>query len=541
MRVFLVLTALAWTLAAARPAHSETVETSLCVYGGTGAGIAAAVQAARMDCPVALIVPYGHAGGILVNGLGGTDVNNHGDFQNDSAVGGIALEFYRRIGKHYGIADWDARRGEAAVWRFEPHVAERIFNEWLSEHEIPVYYNARLREDAGAVERDGARIVAVRMENGLEIRAEMFIDATLEGDLLHRAGVSTIIGREANRVYGETKNGIRGKNTYRQFEVCVDPYIVPGDPSSGLIPTIRDEPLGTPGEGDRRIQAYCFRMCLTKRPANRIPFSPPDYDPGAYEIYRRYIEAGGNLYRPRANLPNGKTDLGAWHDLSHNLYGMNHGYPGGDYATRGRVFQEHKHFTQGLFYFLANDPYMPAAVRDEWSAWGLCKDEFADNGGWPRQFYVRDARRMVSDYVITEHHTRRDHPERVADPVGVAYWPPDVHHVRRIVRDGAAYNEGFVFGGNDWRPFGVPYRALVPRGEEAINLLTPTCVSSSHIAHGAIRIEWTYMVLGQSAATAAALAVRDGVSVQAVDYGELRARLLADGQVLDAPPPPSLR
>jgi hypothetical protein len=228
----------------------------------------------------------------------------------------------------------------------------------------------------------------------------------------------------------------------------------------------------------------------------------------------------------------GKTDLGAWHDLSHNLYGFNHGYPEGSYAERDSIYRYHKEFTAGLFYFLSHDDSISEALRNEWSKWGLAKDEFEDNNGWPRKLYIRDGRRMVSDYVITQANTRKSNKEKVSDAVGVAFWPPDVHHVRRIVKDGAAYNEGFVFGGENWAPFGISYRSLVPKKSECINIITPTCVSSSHIAFGAIRLEWTFMVLGQSAGAAAALAIENSIGIQDVPYNALESRLRTDGQVL---------
>jgi hypothetical protein len=380
------------------------------------------------------------------------------------------------------------------------------------------------------------RLRAIATTCAASLEARIFLDASIEGDLLASAGVETVIGREPNSRYGETLNGIRGENTYRQFAVRVDPYRIPGDPSSGLIPTIQDEPLGTPGDGDRRIQAFCFRLCLTRDPANRLPITrPAGYDPATYEIYRRYAKAGGNLFTPRANLPNGKTDLGSWHDLSANLYGMNHAWPAGDSATRRRIYAEHRSFTHGLLWTLANDPDLPEALRAAWRDWGLARDEFTGNQGWPRQIYVRDARRMVSDFVLTEHHTRKADPAPVDDPVSVAYWPPDTHAVRRIVRDGAAYNEGFVFGGRNWAPFGVSWRAMLPRRKEAANLLTATCLSSSHVAYGAIRIEWTFMSLGQAAAAASVLALEQGRELHDIDYTALRARLLARGLVLSVP------
>ena len=513
------------------------LQADIFVYGGTPGGVMAAIQVARMGKSVILIESDKHLGGIMVNGLGGSDINNHGEFDNNVAVGGLALEFYKKIFDHYGIENWQLRRKDSSIWNFESSVAESIIKSWVSDHDIKVLYERRLKHSKEAVRKKNGFIKEVELENGQVILADMFIDATIEGDLVHYAGVDTYIGRESNTKFGEAKNGIRGTNTYRQFEVQVDPYKIPGDLTSGVIHTIQDESLGTPGAGDHRIQAYCYRVCLTQKESNKVPFKKPDgYDRGQYEIYLRYLNAGGDLYRPHAGLPNGKTDLGAWHDLSHNLYGMNHEYPGGDYETREKIRSQHKIFTQGLFYFLANDKEVPEEVRKEWGYWGLCKDEFTDNNNWPRKFYVRDGRRMVSDYVITEHHTKRINYTPVPDPVAVAYWPPDVHHVRRIVRNGAAYNEGFVFGGDDWGPFGVSYRALIPPRNQVKNLLTPTVVSASHIGYGAIRLEWTYMVLGQSVGTAAVMALELGIPVQEVEYGQLRDKLLKDGQVLEVPP-----
>ena len=516
---------------------TPVVETDICIYGGTSAGVVAAIQAAKMGKTVALVEPSGHLGGMTTEGLGGTDVNNHGGFKNDAAVGGLALEFYHRTAHHYGITDFVAQKQHTMTWRFEPHVAERIFTDWIASYElIQIHTGHRLLEVPDAVRKSNTEITEFRTKSGTVFRAKVFIDATYEGDLLARAGVTTVIGREPNARYDETKNGIRSTNTYRQFEVVVDPYRQPGKLSSGLIATIQNEPLGTPGAGDERIQAYCYRMCLTQDSTNQRPFvRPAYYDRTQYEIYQRYLAAGGNLYQPRTNIPNGKTDLGAWHDLSHNLYGMNHAYPGGSYAVRDSIVRQHRTFTQGLFYYLAHDTAVARLAPElqvQWQTWGLAADEFTDNEGWPRQVYVRDARRMVSDYVITEHHTRRVNPTPVPDPVGVAYWPPDTHHVRRIVQQGQAYNEGFVFGGDDWGPFGISYRALIPRAAECTNLITPTCVSSSHVAYGAIRLEWTFMVLGQAAATAAALAINQETTVQAVPYGMLRKQLQQDEQVL---------
>ncbi|MFC3199931.1 FAD-dependent oxidoreductase [Parapedobacter deserti] len=515
------------------------------IYGGTPGGFIAAIHAANNGKTVALIEPTYAVGGILVNGLGVTDIDSQKDFQNSLAVGGLAIEFYRRIAVHYDreAAFLDAVKNKKKVreiWPHEPGVAERLIEEWLAAAGVHVFTQTRLSENSGAVTKSGTRIQQIAMEDGKTFRARVFIDASYEGDLLAAAGVSVASGRESNDTYGETLNGVRAETTHAQFALPIDPYVDPGNPSSGLIYTIQPGDIGQPGSASPYIQAYCFRACLTPVKENQIPFEKPaGYDRSHYEIYLRYLRAGGKLLWPWASVPNQKSDLGAWHDLSHNLYGMNVGYPTGDYRTREAIFNQHKTFTQGWFYFLANDPEVGELDPDlqrEWASWGLAKDEFTDNGGWPRQFYVRSARRMVSDYVITEHHILTPDPIPVEDPVGVAYWPPDVHSTRRIVKDGYAYNEGFVFEpAGQWRPLPISYRALVPKPGECTNLLTPTCPSSSYIAYGAIRLEWTFMVLGHSAAAAAILAIDEDIDVQQVDYGELRRRLEDAGQILDLP------
>jgi hypothetical protein len=512
-------------LAAAACAHAAAFD--VVIYGGSAAGVAAAVQAARMGRTVALVAPETHVGGMLVEGLGSADINNHW-FRNDLALGGIAREFYAALGRRYGAP--------GPVYRYESHVAEEVITTLLREAKVAIFPGRRLPEPlrTAVAWRPGTKFLsAISTESGERFEAAVFIDATIEGDLLAAAGVQTTFGREANSQYGETKNGIRAETTHAQFAVKVDPYRIPGNPASGLIPTIQDEPLGTPGSGDGNLQAFCFRLCLTRDPANRLPITrPANFDEAQYEIYFRYVRAGGRLWTPGARLPHGKTDLGSWHDLSANLYGMNRGWADGGYATRERIFRQHRDFTQGLLWLMANHPAMPEALRAAWKDWGLAKDEFTDNGGWPRQLYVRDGRRMVSDFVLTEHNTRRFNPAPVADPVAVAFWPTDTHSVRRIVRDGAAYNEGFVFDDDNWGPFGIAWRALVPRRAEALNLITPTCPSSSHVAYGAIRLEHTFLSLGQAAGTAAALAAPGRTAVQDLDYRVLRERLLRDGQVV---------
>ena len=524
-------------------ATAAPLETDLCIYGGTSAGVIAAVQAATMGKKVVLVEAGQHLGGMSVEGLGGTDIDNHKEFQNSPAVGGLALEFYRRVSAHYGYAAafdemMRTRAKQSALWRFEPHVAEAVGEAWVKERGITVLRGHRLKETNG-VTKDGARITALHFENGAEVRAQIFIDATYEGDLLAFAGIRFAVGREGNATYGETKNGIRTDTKHGQFDKRIDPYRVPGDATSGVIFGVQDTALGTQGEPNESIQGYCFRLCLTKNPANRIAIEKPaNYDPAHYELHRRYLAAGGVISPPGASLPNGKTDPGSWHHLAGNFTGWNHRYPIASYAEREAMLRTSRDYIHGLYWFMAHDEAVPAKQREAWAAWGLCKDEFTDNAGWPRAFYVRNGRRMVSDFVLTEAHVRKANPEPIEDSVGLIWWPPDLHHARRIARDGRVWNEGAVFDESqdaDWIPCGIPYRCLVPKAAECTNLLSPTCPSSSYVAYGAYRIEFTFMVAAQSAAIAAVMAMNADTPVQSVDYKPLRERLLADKQVLVMP------
>ncbi len=509
--------------------QGQKITTDICILSGSEAGFTAALQAARQGKKVILIEPTGHPGGMMVEGIV-KDIR----FGSARVIGGIAREVYTAIEAYYGLEpDF-----QDPAWssRYEPSVAESIIEDLLArEKNIKIIRKTRIKE-AGGVEKEGNELKRVFLENGIEISAKLFIDASIEGHLIHFAGVSTETLREGNAKYDETRNGIQVDNTYKQFMVKVDPYIIPGDPISGLLPTIQEGVPGEYGARDKHIQGFCFRMCLTKNKDNLIPVAKPEnYNPAVYEIYRRYLHAGGKLFQPGSNRHNGKTDIGSWHDLSANLYGENWQYPAGNYATQDSIFQYHRDFTMGLIWFLQNDPDVDTATRKNWEGWGLCRDEFIDNGHWPRRLYIRSARRMVSDYVITEHHTRRDNDARVEDPVAIAWWPPDTHHARRIVKDGFAYNEGFVFGGDDWRPFGISWRALIPKSAECANLLTPTCPSSSYVAYGAIRILPTFMILGQSAGCAAVLALDQQKPVQQIEYDELRKILVENGQILEIP------
>jgi hypothetical protein len=388
------------------------------------------------------------------------------------------------------------------------------------------------------------RIVSIACENGVEILGKVFIDATYEGDLLAFAGLSYVVGREGNVRYGETKNGIHERTEHQQLDRRVDPFLRPGDPASGLIYGVAPRPMGAEGDADEGIQGYCFRLCLT-RAANRIAIARPvNYDPAQYELQRRYLAAGGRIAAPSPAVPNGKTDPGSWHVLAGNFTGFNHRYPVASYAERAAMLQASRDHIQGLYWFLANAPEVPSEIRRAWSAWGLATDEFIDNAGWPRAFYVRNGRRLVGDFVLTEAHLRRENPLAVVDPVGLIWWPPDLHAARCVANDGVVRFEGAVFepaGDAAWRPCGIPYAALVPKADECVNLLSPTCPSASYVAYGAYRIEFTFMAAGQAVATAAALCVEDGGAVQAVDRVRLRMRLMADGQILTPTGGPAAR
>jgi hypothetical protein len=482
----------------------ETVKVDVCVYGGTAGGVAAAVQSSRLGRSVLLLENGAHLGGMTTGGLSYTD------FGNKAAIGGIAREFYRGLGAHYEAPE---------EWTFEPHVAQEVIDGMVAKAGAPVRYHEFLK----SVMRDGRRIRSIRMESGLTVEARIFIDATYEGDLMAKAGVTYHVGRESNSLYNETLNGVQVRNLH-QFEHPVDPYKVEGDPSSGLLPGIDPSPLEPEGTGDRRVQAYNFRLCLTQDPENRIPFpKPAGYDRRQYTLLERYLAAGWNgVFGKFDPIRGKKVDKNNHGATSTDFIGMSWDYPEADYRKREKIYQEHLRYQMGWFYFLANDKSVPETVRTRMSSWGLCKDEFQDTGGWPAQLYIREARRMVSDVVMTESHCRgRD---VVEDSVGLASYTMDSHNCRRFLKDGKVMNEGDVQAGG-LPPYPVSYRSIVPRRGECDNLIVPICLSASHIAYGSIRMEPVFMVLGQSGAFAADLAIREDRAVQDVAYTELRPLL----------------
>jgi hypothetical protein len=513
------------------------------IYGGTSAGVVSAIQTARMGRTAVLIEPTRHLGGLTTGGLGATDIGNK------KAIGGISREFYAAVFQYYSDpARWRqetrdayfARKphgnpgSEDTMWTFEPHAASAIYQAMLAKvaDRVTIVKGERLNRQSGVV-KTGTRIDSITMESGRRFTGAMFIDCTYEGDLMAAAGVSYHVGREANSVYGETLNGVQvGHATHHQFVKNVDPYLIPGNPQSGLLPGINPAPPEPDGTGDRKVQAYNFRMCTTDDPANRRDWEKPaNYDERWFELALRNVEAGDlRISWNPVGMPNRKTDTNNNFAVSSDFIGMNWDYPEADYATRAKIWKAHEDWQKGLMWTYAHHPRVPAAVRAAFQKLGLAKDEFTDNDNWPRQLYIREARRMTSDYVMTERNCKR--LEVIEDSVGMGAYNMDSHHIQRhVTKDGFVRNEGDVQVGS--RPYPISYRSIRPKAAECTNLLTPTCLSASHIAFGSIRMEPVFMVLGQSSATAAVLAIEQQTTLQQLDYATLKARLLADRQVLD--------
>lgn len=513
--------------------------TDVVIYGCTPAGITAALEARALERSVTLVCRDAYIGGMTTNGLGYADTGNHG------SIGGLARQFYRDV-KAYYDARGISQRGKAqtssqgddkdAMWVFEPSVAEEIYETWLKRAGVVPVRSAPLRRDGKSVEKKDAKIVAFTTLDGRRFAGRMFVDATYEGDLMAEAGVSFTTGRESNAKHGETLNGNQVANSVKhQFDRDVDPYVEPGKPASGLLPRIEPGPAGEDGAGDARVQAYTFRLCMTKVAANRAPFpKPANYDARQYELLARYLDAGWrDLFSKYDPIPNGKTDTNNHGAFSMDNIGMNYGYPTGTDAERARIAAEHRDYQQGLLWFMQNDPRTPADVRESFREWGLCADEFKGNGHWPREMYIREARRMVSDFVMSERHLRGT--IRTTDSVGLGSYNMDSHNVRRYVdARGFARNEGDIQV-SPGRSYEISYGAIVPKKAEAQNLLVPVALSASHIAYGSIRMEPVFMILGQSAAAAASLALDGDGAVQDVPYAQLRARLIDVGQVLQPP------
>ncbi len=542
MRSLIVLTTLITLTAAA-------ADYDLVVYGGTSAGVIAAVQAKKLGKSVVIVAPDKHLGGLSSGGLGYTDTGDK------SVIGGLARDFYHRVWKHYDDATswtWQKKAeygnkgqgtpamdgNDRTMWIFEPHVAEQVFEDYVRENGIPVLRDEWL-DRAKGVKKEGARIASITMLSGKTFTAKMFIDATYEGDLMAAAGVEYQVGRESQAEYGEDANGIQTGKLYHRHHFGVlkepiSPYVIPGDPKSGVLPRVSTEPPGEYGKADKKVQAYCFRMCLTDVPENRIPFAKPEgYDARQYELLLRVFNAGWReTFEKFDPIPNHKTDTNNHGPFSTDNIGFNWDYPDAGYERRKAIIAEHETYQKGWLYFIANDPRVPQEVREAMQKWGLPKDEFKDNGGWSHQIYVREARRMTGQFVMTQNELQKKRP--TPDSIGMGSYTIDSHNTQRyITPEGAVQNEGDI-GVSAGGPYEIAYGALVPKRGQCDNLLVPVCVSSSHIAFGSIRMEPVFMILGQSAATAAALAMDAGQTVQDVPYAKLREHLLADGQVLRA-------
>ncbi|HEY8955955.1 FAD-dependent oxidoreductase [Chitinophaga sp.] len=484
-------------------------EVDICVYGGTSAGVIAAYTAKQLHKTVLLVSPEKHLGGLTSGGLGYTDIGNK------YAITGLSRDFYRRIGAHYGKLE---------QWIFEPHVAEATFQQYIKAAKVEVLYGYTISK---AVKQNGyVTEITVNGPADQVVKAKMFIDCSYEGDLMAKAGISYTIGREANAQYQETYNGVQLLDQH-QFPDGVDPYKIPGKPESGLLWGISNETLAPQGSGDKKVQAYNFRICLSNRPENSIPITKPEgYDPSRYELLIRVLEATRpGALKPNLKIdlmPNGKTDINNYGAFSTDMIGMNYNYPEADPATRKKIIREHELYTKGLLYFIGHDERIAPHLRKEMLKWGYPKDEYTDNGHWSPQLYIREARRMVGAYVMTQANCQGR--EKVTDAVGMAAYTMDSHNCQRIVVNGMVKNEGDVQKGG-FGPYPVSYRSIIPKPEDAKNVLVPVCLSASHIAYGSIRMEPVFMVLAQSAATAAAVSIDQRVSVQDVDVQKVQTML----------------
>jgi hypothetical protein len=520
MRVLAIL-----LLAAASASASAQQSFDLVVYGGTAGGVMTAVAGSRQGLRTALLNPGKHVGGMVSGGLSGTDVGRR------EVIGGLALEFYMRAGGYYQLN----RHLQEIAWMPEPKVAEAIMRQMLKEAGVTLLEEHRLREKTG-VRKEGSRIVEISTENGAVIRAAVFADASYEGDLMAQAKVSYTFGRESVGQYGESLAGVRAVTPSHQFAVD----IAARDADGRLLPEVSSEPRGEPGSADKRIQAYNFRVIATNVPENRVPWTKPGgYDPWRYELLARYLTAmtefmGSPLTFNEVSLlrviPNGKVDLNNRGGFSTDYIGKNYGYPEGSYAERARIWKEHEDYQKGFYWFLASDPRVPKPLQEEVRQYGLAKDEFVDTGNWPNQLYIREARRMVGDFVATQKDLQTDLTK--PDVIGMGSYNSDSHNLQRFVNEkGFVENEGDVQV--PVKPYQIPYRLILPKRGEAVNLLVPVCFSASHVAYSSLRMEPQYMLIGHAAGISAALAARSGSTVQDVNVAELQKKLLAQGAVFE--------
>lgn len=497
----------------------KTLETDICIYGGTSSGVIAAYTAKMLGKNVLLIEPGKHLGGMTSGGLGYTDIGNK------SAITGLARDFYRKIGQHYGKFE---------QWIFEPHVAEEVFNSYIQQAQVAVMYQTRLldvnKDVLNRISSISLEVLSDSAKGRVSVRASMFIDCSYEGDLMAKAGVAYKVGRESNEEYGETINGVQLMDGH-QFPDGIDPYKIPGKPKSGLVWGISPDTLRAKGTGDKKVQAYNYRICLTSDKENQIAITQPaNYDPARYELLLRLINACPqkrklNDYFIISRMPNNKTDINNRGGFSSDMIGMNFSYPEASYADRDSIIKMHEDYTRGLLYFIGHDERVPKPLRDEMQMWGYPMDEYRDNDHWSHQLYIRESRRMVGAYVMTQHNCQGT--RKVHDGVGMAAYTMDSHNCQRIVVNGQVKNEGNVEVGG-FGPYPISYRSIVPQQEHCTNLLVPVCLSASHIAYGSIRMEPVFMVLGQSAATAAVMAIDHQLHVQDVNVKELQHALLSN-------------
>jgi hypothetical protein len=531
-----LLIALLFLLAAA-PAETQSLKKfDLVVYGGTAGGVMTAVSAAREGLKVALLEPRNHLGGMVSGGLGWTD------FGKKEVIGGYSLEFFKRAGKRYG---------EPLAWYFEPHVAEEVFKEMANEAGVTVFYQHRLKEKVG-VKKQGTRVMEILMENGARFQAEVFADATYEGDLMAQAGVSYTFGREGSAQYGESLAGVRDRTPKHQFLVRPqgpqDPKaewlpvnIAPKDDKGRLLPEIYAGRKGASAEADKKVQAYNFRMCFTDDPNNRVPIpKPKNYDPKRYELLARFMNKAEEVSGRKLNMwdvmkpdklgRNRKLDVNNNGAFSTDYIGGSWNYPDGDYKTREKIWQEHIDYIAGFFYFLQHDPQTPKSLQEEFKPWGLAKDEFVDTGHWPHQLYVREARRMVGEYVMSQKDIQTELSK--PDVIGMGSYNSDSHNIQRIVNE-----QGFVENEGDMQvpvtPYQIPYRLILPKRSEATNLLVPVAFSASHVAYSTLRMEPQYMIIGQAAGVATKMAIDGKKPVQEIDATALSAKLRAQGAIFE--------
>ena len=515
------------------------------VYGGNSAAVTTAVQVQRMGQSVIVVSPDSHLGGMSSSGLGFTDTGNK------EVIGGLAREFYQLIYQHYQKPEswrWQKQseygntgQGNPAIdgekrtmWIFEPHVAEAAFETLIKQNNITVHRDEWIDRENG-VTKEKNRITSIKTLSGKVYKGKIFIDATYEGDLMASAGVSYTVGREDNALYGETWNGVQAGVFHHGhfFKDRIDPYKIPGDPSSGLLPRISAETPGENGSGDLKIQAYCFRLCLTQHPDNRVLITKPgDYDSTQYELLARLSATRWDEFFGKFDpIPNLKTDVNNHGPFSFDNIGMNWDYPEASYERRKEIVNEHISYQKGLLYFMATDPRLPAWVRETMNKWGFAKDEFTDNGNWPYNIYVREARRMVGEYVMTENDVLCKRP--VPRSIGMGSYTMDSHNVQRYVTsEGYVQNEGDI-GVRAPKPYQIDLGSIMPKKDECSNLLIPVCVSCSHIAFGSIRMEPVFMILGQSAGTVASLALKSKNNIHDLTYDEIKAQLISDGQILE--------